>query len=59
MGCGSDLVVSVLALRSDNPSLNPGEHFTFFVNFFFEIMKINKKMSTLAHFSKNICFFSC
>ena len=34
MGCGSDLVVSVLALRSDDPSLNPGEHFTFFGNFF-------------------------
>ena len=33
--------------------------FYIFCKLFFEIRKINKKMSTLAHFSKNICFFSC
>ena len=39
-------VVSVLAFYSDNPSSNPAEAYSFFVQFEFEK---NKKRSGLAH----------
>ena len=51
IGCGGGLVVSVLAVLSDKPSLNPAKVYSFcYENVVSKRMTINSNMPRLAHF---------
>ena len=51
-GRGGGQVVSVLALNSDDPSLNLADAYSFSVKYVSKRTKINKKRPWLAHFFK-------
>ena len=50
---GGGLVVSVLALYSDDPSLNPTEVYNFSVKLLLKRMKIKQKEAGVGPFKKN------
>ena len=51
---GGDQVVSVLAIDSDDPSLNPAEVYSFYSVYCLKRTKINKYRPGMAHFFKKV-----